>query len=665
MNRLGKAERKDRNQLIVSIQEKDECIKNFQEKLSFLNENFKSVSKQKKALEEVVRVLQSSQNGAGEVAALSTSLKTLMDEKNSREKELKENIKKLCNDLEGARSQNQRLKNDLTAKDVEANRKLEEMKSKLIVEQHERHQELQDHTSTLKELQKRLFEERSEKAKFEKEIMSIKDTTKHSKSKIDSKSQEIETLVNEERGSSVKDCKTVSADEIDRLRKEINQMEVFHRQQLEKAELRATKAERISLETQEIQESRVMNLELRLEELSDTVATYDRQRQDDQISISNLRERISQLDTDNVALNHVRQVPEESLEEEEGLHSIVEKIMRLKSQLRERNSKSENPIHHIDSYLCEEKKDDNSEFEEWKSKYMALSEDFDAFKKQNSSLNNDSHSYKGLMDKIQGGQEEIISLKNQVKELKERVTRLRAQISSFEEGKIINENKIRELNIEFNHLKLSMSETLQSREVENRNKTLTLESELVKQRERFVSSMKEKEDELKIMRDNLEMAIDNGFVNYMNRKSSVSFNGSTNIDQITDKLNMSTDDESKMILHYSEESARKEKQIYRLQCQIRDLETAMRELQARFINKEEDYVMEIENLEEKVSVLQRMAKSDFNVEYLKNVVVNYMLSTDLSSKEHMLNAIGAVLVFSDKEIRKIKAFHNSWFWRKS
>lgn len=38
-----------------------------------------------------------------------------------------------------------------------------------------------------------------------------------------------------------------------------------------------------------------------------------------------------------------------------------------------------------------------------------------------------------------------------------------------------------------------------------------------------------------------------------------------------------------------------------------------------------------------------------NLEYLKNVVLSYLLSTNSLSKKHMLNAIAAVLHFTDNE----------------
>ena len=43
--------------------------------------------------------------------------------------------------------------------------------------------------------------------------------------------------------------------------------------------------------------------------------------------------------------------------------------------------------------------------------------------------------------------------------------------------------------------------------------------------------------------------------------------------------------------------------------------------------------------------LKRLAtKEGANLEYLKNVTLTYMLSTDSRSKEHMLKAIGMLLM---------------------
>lgn len=53
-----------------------------------------------------------------------------------------------------------------------------------------------------------------------------------------------------------------------------------------------------------------------------------------------------------------------------------------------------------------------------------------------------------------------------------------------------------------------------------------------------------------------------------------------------------------------------------------------------------------------------MSREGANLEYLKNVVLSYILSTDTFGRSHMLNAIAAVLQFSPEEIEKINK-HNT------
>jgi len=43
-----------------------------------------------------------------------------------------------------------------------------------------------------------------------------------------------------------------------------------------------------------------------------------------------------------------------------------------------------------------------------------------------------------------------------------------------------------------------------------------------------------------------------------------------------------------------------------------------------------------------------------NLEYLKNVFINYLTTSDVSSKRHMLNAISTVLRFTSDELSKVK-----------
>lgn len=72
----------------------------------------------------------------------------------------------------------------------------------------------------------------------------------------------------------------------------------------------------------------------------------------------------------------------------------------------------------------------------------------------------------------------------------------------------------------------------------------------------------------------------------------------------------------------------------------------------------------IEELEDTVRRLERMTTVEgSSQEYLKNVVLNYMLSTDIGSRNHMLKAIGAVLRLTEKEVKRVMEHNQAWWWR--
>lgn len=55
-----------------------------------------------------------------------------------------------------------------------------------------------------------------------------------------------------------------------------------------------------------------------------------------------------------------------------------------------------------------------------------------------------------------------------------------------------------------------------------------------------------------------------------------------------------------------------------------------------------------------------------NLEYLKNVVFSFLETNSPSSKQHMLNAIGAVLKFSEEELDRVRRHSsNSWWYNAS
>merc|ERR1712002_162373 len=93
-------------------------------------------------------------------------------------------------------------------------------------------------------------------------------------------------------------------------------------------------------------------------------------------------------------------------------------------------------------------------------------------------------------------------------------------------------------------------------------------------------------------------------------------------------------------------------------------ETGLREIQLTMSAKEEKYQDRIEELEDCVRRLERMTTVEgASQEYLKNVILNYMLSTDIGSKNHMLKAIAAVLRLTEKEVKRVVDHNQAWWWK--
>lgn len=140
-------------------------------------------------------------------------------------------------------------------------------------------------------------------------------------------------------------------------------------------------------------------------------------------------------------------------------------------------------------------------------------------------------------------------------------------------------------------------------------------------------------------------------------------------------------------LCFLQEIARKDVEIKELRQQQYQSEASLRELQLNISLKEEKYQDKIEDLEDNVRKLQRMTTVEgASQEYLKNVVLNYMLSTDMASKNHMLKvllssagfsleyqhlqilssqAIGAVLKLTPKEVKRVIDHNAAWWWNQS
>jgi len=204
---------------------------------------------------------------------------------------------------------------------------------------------------------------------------------------------------------------------------------------------------------------------------------------------------------------------------------------------------------------------------------------------------------------------------------------------------------------------------------ERRRQVAALRLEVQEQRERCLGLLEEKDLEIQKLRIQVEAAVEEAFYGgpgNSSRESSKSPLALPRKVSVDSSLELGKQDTSSSgpPLHYVQELSRKEVEIKELRSQQYQAETGLREVQLQMSTKEEKYQDRIEELEDSVRRLERMTTGEgASQEYLKNVVLNYMLSTDIGSRNHMLKAIGAVLRLTDKEVKRVTEHNQAWWWK--
>uniref|UniRef100_S4P4V8 DNA double-strand break repair Rad50 ATPase n=4 Tax=Pararge aegeria TaxID=116150 RepID=S4P4V8_9NEOP len=108
------------------------------------------------------------------------------------------------------------------------------------------------------------------------------------------------------------------------------------------------------------------------------------------------------------------------------------------------------------------------------------------------------------------------------------------------------------------------------------------------------------------------------------------------------------------MLHYAHELARKDLDITQLRREKHILEGHYRDCQREATIEKERFKEVIRTLKEEIDRLRRIqSREGANLEYLKNVVMAYLMSTDYAGRKHMLNAIAAVLHFTNNERKMV------------
>ncbi|XP_041352317.1 GRIP and coiled-coil domain-containing protein 1-like [Gigantopelta aegis] len=699
-------DRATRNELLKTIESQKEQIQRYEGRLRDVVRAYKGLVKEKEALEASIKVLSSKGNACkpdekkvdsaegseesqkeefadplnanstvenenevetlrNQLQTLSESLSILTQEKSRLEANFVADHKKLRQENEELQKAIADQKERAEKHVQELNCQIQELKNKIRCQQLEREKEQTDHVVMLRELQKLVAMERSAKEQLEqqldeaqatlKEKDSVPDISEEYQRKIRNLSNELTVLRDKMKAADQKSNQPSPL--LLELQNEMAQIKAQHRTQVQHEQKRAREAEDKLQSCSQSAEDRISSLESKLSELSDVVGNYERLRFQDQQAIHQLRERVTQLDMENTALARAANSPTHSKVEYSNLDAqgLADQILQLKAFLRKANQRSEKPIS-IEDILRDEDDDkadeENPLCKKYKQELEHVREEFERYKLRAQSV------LKNKNNKDSTSSREVDFLKDQIADLRER---LKLTCLNHEEEMEQSKLKVEQLTKTIISLQEKHKQELASLDAGHQKNINELQLEVRKQRERTVSMLAEKDQEIQSLRPSCGQKLNPDYLDgytssFHDRENPEYVNQHSQEEEAVSKLldmPSSIQGES-TILYFAQEQARKNVEINGLRKQKRQMESDLRELQHTSSMKEERLTDDCERLREEVRKLERdKSREGANLEYLKNVVFQFLMSTDVQGKQQMLNAITTILQFSPKEKEKV------------
>ena len=524
------------------------------------------------------------------LAALSSSLAAVTAEKAQTEAKFLADKRKMRKEVEDLRAQLEKFEKS----ESELKVSLEENKSKLIIERHEREKEMNNNKLMIQEMQKLVADERygkenlnSEIAELKSKLIILEDPSKsrEAESKIVRLKDELESakmklIVKEKQIEE----KNMTEQKIGNLREEINLLKQKHYEQLKHAEAARENAELRALEIQSHQEKRVVNLESRLQELSQSVCSYEKLRVDDQSVILSMQEELETLHHENSALvraNSTEPTVEES-EEKVNVGRIIEKVISFKSFLLESEACDVDTLKDI--FIMPEQED-------LLAKVRQLEEKISKQERERSKTS-------------PGKFEEFLSNSSQqekLKSIKSLNEDLKTKVGLLKQKNFDLENNLKDKHLELLELKQEHEKEKDLLRKDAKKQMTSLRLDFQEHRERSLTLLQEKDEEIHKLRNQIELVVEENFysperLDRLGRERSIEKSVSP-LQALPRKISVETMELSSMHqdgtsgppLHYLQEISRKDVEIKELRNQQYQAETCLRELQLNISVKEEKY----------------------------------------------------------------------------
>ncbi|XP_075414746.1 GRIP and coiled-coil domain-containing protein 1 [Tenrec ecaudatus] len=606
-----------------------------------------------------------------QLATLTSSLATVTQEKSRMEASYLADKKKMKQGLEDACKKAEEERGRLEGELKGLQEHVAETKARLITQQHDRAQEQSDHALMLRELQKLLQEERTQRQDLELRLEETREAlagralaagqvegfelqTKQLTLQVEELKGELQTLRNE---------KNQPDPRLQDLQEEAARLKSHFQAQLQQEIRKTALAEELLRQQSQVEEQRVAALENQISEVSELLGTYEKAKQKDQLAIQKLKERILQLDLENktLALAASSRSPLDSHGEESSLdvNVLKDKMEKLKQLLQVASRKSqvtldlEKPSDLEIMPSSEAADGEKATALYYQQELKQLKEEFERYKMRAQVVLKSKHTRDGNVAK------ELEEAQEQLAELKEKYISLRL---SCEELECQHRQEAEDWKQELARLQQLHRQELERSQLDFRDRTLKLEEELHKQRDRALAVLAEKDLELEQLRS---VALASSLPGRQSPVGAGTLGDPADPsppDSLTQALHLAAGNEPTFFL-YAEQLARKEVEITSLRKQKHRLEADVHQLQDRLLEDRERHREEVGALQSHIDKnIRDQSREGANLEYLKNIIYRFLTLPDALGRQQTLTAILTILHFSPEEKQVIMRLPGSSSW---
>nr|CAG4650901.1 EOG090X04IO [Simocephalus serrulatus]SVE94179.1 EOG090X04IO [Simocephalus serrulatus] len=667
------------------IEQQKEQILRYEKKLRDVVHAYKGIQKEKEALEASLKALMETANSSigdnlpvytgvdipidqsahgensenaeergvirqlkAQLSTLSESLATITAEKSRSEANFQQDRKRLLQEKEILEKSVAAAYNQAEIASQTFKQQVSELKSNLSIEKAERSRESTNNQVILRELQKTISEERQKRESLELELNNkskLSQVASVTTNQLEVAERKLRDLSNELESTKMK---LFTAEQklqqpsthLLQLQNEMVDLKIQHRLAIQQEQHNAAEAKEEARQLAQAHDKRVASLEARLAEFSERIGSYDRLRQQDLATVSKLKEQLNDIHKN-------PSQPSNHNEEEYDIGKLIEKITSLKNRLIELSQRSNIAVNIAAVFDLDGESSRMDNHEACQLELEQLKQELEWFKREEKNGTRKTATVQSPL------QEEVNQMRVQIQFLRDQM----------EHNEQEHRDSLRSVQESWIKERTSWKDELAQIERSYRARIADLEQQLQKQRERSLTLLQEKDEELVSLRELLNMK-------NMAPLSPTSVSQQKETDSKDEwpeslaplaSMTLGASASGGQILHYVEELARKEGEIMGLRRSKNQLEASLREMQMAFVTMEHKVAEQKQHLHEELARLERnQSREGANLEYLKNVLLEFVLRSDPSSQSHMFNAIAACLHFSPKEIQRVRLQHPKW-----